>query len=114
MCRCACAPMWGEDYLVGVLNDVNGSASSLTLAADGSVMLDSGYEALEQGASGVADGLDQMASGTSALVDGTAQIADGVVAAGTGAQALADGMNTTTTELVGAACRRGRESGGGA
>ena len=90
----------GEDYLVGVLNDVNGSASSLTLAADGSVMLDSGYEALEQGTSGVADGLDQMASGTSALVDGTAQIADGVVAAGTGAQALADGMNTTTTELV--------------
>lgn len=90
----------GKNYLLGVLNDVRGQASTLTLTADGSVMLDSAYDALEQGTSALATGLEQTAAGTDALAQGVGGIATGVTAAGTGAQQLAAGMDATSSQLV--------------
>ena len=51
----------GENYLLNVLNNVRSQASTLTLTADGAVMLDSAYDALEQGTSAMAEGLEQTA-----------------------------------------------------
>ena len=53
----------GEQYMLRVLNSVNGQASTLSLTADGTVMLDSAYDALEQGAGAIAEGLEQTAVG---------------------------------------------------
>ena len=89
----------GEDYLLRVLNGVSGQASSLTLTADGAVMLDEAYDALEQGTDTIATTLDQTAQGADALAEGIDGIAAGATAAGTGAQALADGMATTGEQL---------------
>lgn len=83
----------GESYLLRVLNDVNGQASSLTLTADGAVMLDAAYDALEQGTGAIAEGLEQTAAGTEALASGVDAIASGVSAAGTGAVAVSDAMD---------------------
>ena len=82
----------GEDYLLSVLNDVRGQATRLSLTADGSVMLDTGYDALKQGAGAISTGLDQTASAAGQLTGGLGQIADGVTAAGTGADALVQGI----------------------
>ena len=90
----------GKNYLLGVLNDVRGQASTLTLTADGSVMLDSAYDALEQGTGALATSLEQTAAGTDALAQGVDGIATGVTAAGTGAQQLAAGMDATSSQLV--------------
>lgn len=90
----------GENYLLSVLSSVNGQASKLTLAADGAVMLDQGYDALSEGAIALGEGLDQVASGAEALGSGTSQIASGVDALGTGAQAVATGLDTVNTQLV--------------
>ena len=84
----------GEDYLLSVLSDVRGQASRLTLTADGTVMLTSAYDALEQGTDAIAQGLAQTADGTGALAEGVGTIADSVTAVGTGAQALAAGSTS--------------------
>ncbi|WP_308622499.1 YhgE/Pip family protein [uncultured Enorma sp.] len=96
----------GEQYMLRVLNSVNGQASTLSLTADGAVMLDSAYDALEQGTVAIAEGLEQTASGTAALSEGVDAIASGVTAAGTGAGAIADAMTQTADgyeQLAGAA-----------
>ncbi len=90
----------GENYLLSVLSSINGQASKLTLAADGAVMLDQGYDALSEGATALGEGLEQVASGAEALGSGTTQIASGVDALGTGAQAVATGLDTVNTQLV--------------
>ena len=90
----------GEDYLVSVLNDVNGEASRLTLAADGAVVLDDAYDVLEQGAAGVATGLEQTAAGTGVLVQGVDGIAQGVGALGAGNQALAEGIDMVNEQAA--------------
>lgn len=83
----------GESYLLRVLNGVNAQASSLTLTADGAVMLDAAYDALEQGTGAIAEGLEQTAAGTEALASGVDAIASSVNAAGTGAVAVSDAMD---------------------
>lgn len=90
----------GENYLLNVLNNVRSQASTLTLTADGAVMLDSAYDALEQGASAMAEGLEQTASGTGALAEGVGAIASGVTAAGAGAESLAAGMDATNDQVI--------------
>lgn len=90
----------GENYLLNVLNNVRSQASTLTLAADGAVMLDSAYDALEQGTSAMAEGLEQTASGTGALAEGVGAIASGVTAAGAGAESLAAGMDATNDQII--------------
>ena len=90
----------GEDYLVSVLNDVNGEASRLTLTADGAVVLDDAYDVLEQGAAGVATGLEQTAAGTGVLVQGVDGIAQGVGALGAGNQALAEGIDMVNEQAA--------------
>lgn len=90
----------GENYLLNVLNNVSSQASTLTLTADGAVMLDSAYDALEQGTSAMAEGLEQTASGTGALAEGVGAIASGVTAAGAGAESLAAGMDATNDQLI--------------
>lgn len=90
----------GENYLLNVLNNVRSQASTLTLTADGAVMLDSAYDALEQGASAMAEGLEQTASGTGALAEGVGAIASGVTAAGAGAELLAAGMDATNDQVI--------------
>lgn len=90
----------GEQYLVSILNDVSGEASRLTLTADGAVMLDEAYDALGQGAAGVASGLEQTAAGTAALVQGVDAIAQGTGALGTGNQALAEGIDMVNEQAV--------------
>ena len=90
----------GENYLLNVLNNVRSQASTLTLTADGAVMLDSAYDALEQGASAMAEGLEQTASGTGALAEGVGAIASGVTAAGAGAEPLAAGMDATNDQVI--------------
>ena len=82
----------GEDYLLSVLNDVRGQATRLSVTADGSVMLDAGYDALKQGAGAISTGLNQTAAAAGQLTDGLGQIAGGVTAAGTGVDALAQGI----------------------
>lgn len=89
----------GEQYMLRVLNSVNGQASTLSLTADGAVVLDSAYDALEQGTGAIAEGLAQTASGTDALASGVDTIAAGVTAAGTGASMLADTMDATAGQL---------------
>ena len=90
----------GENYLLNVLNNVRSQASTLTLTADGAVMLDSAYDALEQGTSAMAEGLEQTASGTGALAEGVDAIASGVTAAGAGAESLAAGMDATNDQVI--------------
>lgn len=90
----------GENYLLNVLNNVRSQASTLTLTADGAVMLDSAYDALEQGTSAMAEGLEQTASGTGALAEGVGAIASGATAAGAGAESLAAGMDATNDQVV--------------
>lgn len=90
----------GENYLLNVLNNVRSQASTLTLTADGAVMLDSAYDALEQGTSAMAEGLEQTASGTGALAEGVGAIASGVTAAGAGAESLAAGMDATNDQII--------------
>lgn len=90
----------GENYLLNVLNNVRSQASTLTLTADGAVMLDSAYDALEQGTSAMAEGLEQTASGTGALTEGVGAIASGVTAAGAGAESLAAGMDATNDQVI--------------
>lgn len=90
----------GENYLLNVLNIVRSQASTLTLTADGAVMLDSAYDALEQGTSAMAEGLEQTASGTGALAEGVGAIASGVTAAGAGAESLAAGMDATNDQII--------------
>lgn len=90
----------GENYLLNVLNNVRSQASTLTLTADGAVMLDSAYDALEQGTSAMAEGLEQTASGTGALAEGVGAIASGVTAAGAGAESLAAGMDATNDQVI--------------
>lgn len=90
----------GEQYLVSILNDVSGEASRLTLTADGAVMLDEAYDALGQGAAGIASGLEQTAAGTAALVQGVDVIAQGTGALGTGNQALAEGIDMVNEQAV--------------
>lgn len=82
----------GEDYLISVLSDVQGKATTLTLTSDGAVMLDEGYDALTQGSDAIAEGLEQTASGADQLGSGLGQIADGVEATGTGTAALGAGL----------------------
>ena len=88
----------GEQYMLRVLNNVNGQASTLSLSADGAVMLDSAYDALEQGTVAIAEGLEQTASGTDALAEGVDAIASGVTAAGAGASTVADAMDSTAEQ----------------
>ena len=90
----------GEDYLLSVLNDVRGQATRLSLTADGSVMLDAGYDALKQGAGAISTGLDQTAAAAGQLTGGLNQIADGVTAAGTGADALAQGITAVQQQAA--------------
>lgn len=90
----------GENYLLGVLNDVRGQASRLTLTADGSVMLDAGYDALSQGADALAEGMGQIADASGQLDSGLEQIAQGVDAAGTGAAALGEGMSVVGEQMA--------------
>ena len=90
----------GENYLLNVLNNVRSQASTLTLTADGAVMLDSAYDAFEQGTSAMAEGLEQTASGTGALAEGVGAIASGVTAAGAGAESLAAGMDATNDQVI--------------
>lgn len=90
----------GENYLLNVLNNVRSQATTLTLTADGAVMLDSAYDALEQGTSAMAEGLEQTASGTGALAEGVGAIASGVTAAGAGAESLAAGMDATNDQVI--------------
>lgn len=90
----------GENYLLNVLNNVRSQASTLTLTADGAVMLDSAYDALEQGTSAMAEGLEQTASGTGALAEGVGAIASGVTAAGAGAESLAAGMDAMNDQVI--------------
>lgn len=90
----------GENYLLNVLNNVRSQASTLTLTADGAVMLDSAYDALEQGTSAMAEGLEQTASSTGALAEGVGAIASGVTAAGAGAESLAAGMDATNDQVI--------------
>lgn len=90
----------GENYLLNVLNNVRSQASTLALTADGAVMLDSAYDALEQGTSAMAEGLEQTASGTGALAEGVGAIASGVTAAGAGAESLAAGMDATNDQVI--------------
>ena len=90
----------GEDYLLSVLNDVRGQATRLSVTADGSVMLDAGYDALKQGAGAISTGLNQTAAGADQLTSGLSQIADGVTAAGTGAGALAQGIAAAKQQAV--------------
>ncbi len=82
----------GEDYLLSVLNDVRGQSSRLTLAADGTVMLDQGFAALEQGSQGMAQGLEAMAGAVAPLGSGISQIGAGVRMAGQGTQAMGEGV----------------------
>lgn len=88
----------GEQYMLRVLNSVNGQASTLSLTADGTVMLDSAYDALEQGTGAIAEGLEQTAVGTDALAQGVDAIASGVTAAGAGASTVADAMDSTAEQ----------------
>ena len=90
----------GEDYLLSVLNDVRGQATRLSLTADGSVMLDAGYDALKQGAGAILTGLSQTAAAAGQLTGGLGQIADGVTATGTGADALAQGITAVQQQAV--------------
>ena len=90
----------GEDYLLSVLNDVRGQATRLTVTADGSTMLDQGFQALSSGADTIAAGLDRVSEGAGQLSDGLSQTALGAQAAGTGAQALASGLSTVRERAV--------------
>ena len=90
----------GEDYLLSVLNDVRGQATRLSVTADGSVMLDAGYDALKQGAGAISTGLNQTAEAAGQLTDGLGQIAGGVTAAGTGADALAQGITAVRQQAA--------------
>ena len=90
----------GENYLLSVLSSVHGQASTLTLTADGAVMLDEGYDALSEGADALGSGLDQVASAADALGEGTDQIAAGAGALGDGAQQVAQGLDTVNDHLV--------------
>ena len=90
----------GEDYMLSVLNDVRGQATRLSLTADGSVMLDTGYDALKQGASAISTGLDQTAAAAGQLTGGLGQIAGGVAATGMGANALAQGITAVQQQAV--------------
>ena len=90
----------GEDYLLSVLNDVRGQATRLSVTADGSVMLDTGYDALKQGAGAISTGLNQTAAATGQLTSGLGQIAAGVTASGTGADALAQGITAVQQQAV--------------
>ena len=90
----------GEDYLLSVLNDVRGQATRLSVTADGSVMLDAGYDALKQGAGAISTGLNQTASAADQLTDGLGQIATGVSAAGTGADSLAQGITAVRQQAA--------------
>lgn len=92
----------GENYLLSVLSDVRGQASRITMTSDGTTMLQSAFDGLEQGTSALADGLDQTAAATGTLAQGIDGIAQGVTAAGTGAQALAAGLDATAERGVGA------------
>ena len=92
----------GENYLLSVLSDVRGQASRITMTSDGTTMLQSAFDGLEQGTSALADGLDQTAAATGTLAQGIDGIAQGVTAAGTGAQALAAGLDATAEQGVGA------------
>lgn len=92
----------GENYLLSVLSDVRGQASRITMTSDGTTMLQSAFDGLEQGTSALADGLDQTAAATDTLAQGIDGIAQGVTAAGTGAQALAAGLDATAEQGVGA------------
>lgn len=90
----------GEDYLVGVLNDIRGQATRLMLTSDGAVMLDQGYDALKQGADAISSGLSQTADGAGQLSDGLSQISSGASASSAGAQALAKGISTVQNQAV--------------
>ncbi len=90
----------GENYLLNVLNNVRSQASTLTLTADGGVMLDSAYDALVAGTSAMAEGLEQTASGTGALAESVGAIASGVTAVGAGAESLAAGMDATNDQVI--------------
>ena len=91
----------GEEYLLSVLGDMRGTGSRLTLTADGTAMLDAGYDALAQGADAVSAGLGQTATGTAALASGIDGIASGVGGLGTGAAALAEGLSAVSGQAVG-------------
>lgn len=82
----------GQDYLVSVLSDVQQEASRLTLTADGSTMLDAGFDGIVEGAGAISQGLSTTASGAEQLGSGLDQIAQGVEAAGSGAAALGQGL----------------------
>lgn len=90
----------GRNYIISVLSNVRGQAARLSLAADGSVMLDSAFDGVQQGASAIADGIDQTASGASALSGGIGQIAQGVSALGTGTEQLSGGMRAAAAGLA--------------
>ncbi len=90
----------GENYLLSVLSSVHGQANTLTLTADGAVMLDEGYDALSEGTDALGFGLDQVASAADALGEGTDQIATGAGALGDGAQQVAQGLDTVNDQLV--------------
>lgn len=90
----------GEDYLLSVLNDVRGQATRLSVTADGSVMLDAGYDALKQGAGAISTGLSQTVAAAGQLTGGLGQIAGGVTAAGTGAGALAQGITAVQQQAA--------------
>ena len=90
----------GREYLVSVLNDVRGEATRLSLTADGSVMLDSGYDALKQGADAVSSGLSQTASAAGQLTGGLDQIASGVTASGSGADVIAQGLDAVQRQVA--------------
>ncbi len=90
----------GENYLLSVLSTVHGQASTLTLTADGAVMLDEGYDALSEGADALGSGLSQVASAADALGEGTEQIAAGAGALGDGAEQVSQGLDTVSEQLV--------------
>ena len=88
----------GENYVLSSLSDVQGSASKLTLTADGATMLDEGYEQLADGSEAVGEGMRTMADAVPELTDGLGQIAEGVTSTGTGTLALAEGISTLDSQ----------------
>lgn len=88
----------GENYVLSSLSDVRGSASKLTLTADGATMLDEGYEQLADGSEAVGEGMRTMADAVPELTDGLGQIAEGVTSTGTGTLALAEGITTLDSQ----------------
>ncbi len=88
----------GENYVLSSLSDVQGSASKLTLTADGATMLDEGYEQLADGSEAVGEGMRTMADAVPELADGLDQIASGVTGTGTGTLALAEGISALDSQ----------------